>query len=142
MNDCVNVLEGVITIIGATIAGGVLLKVSTLEYVQKKQRAHWFFDEYMLGIGKCIADYDKNKETYFSFYMRYLIYADNEIAEQMKKVDMVLKGRNEEKIISEVEKLKQLYSNKYDMSQYYIRTRKRHFIVNGISLSFRKKRHG
>lgn len=128
-----DIFGNIITIISAVIAGRVLLKASTLEYVQRKQRAHWFFDEYLLEVGKCIADYEKNKDNYFSAYMRYLLYEDLDIAEQMEKINMTIKEQNEEKIIDEVIMLKQLYSNKYDMNQFYIRAKKRHFFIKDRS---------
>lgn len=85
------IMESLLAIIAAIISGICLLRTTRMEYVQKKQRAHWFFDEYLYACGKAIANYANNKEEYYATYMRYLIYADVEIKIHMNKLDSLLK---------------------------------------------------
>lgn len=137
-------MDNISDIIVAIIAGLALLKTSTLEYKQKKQRAHWFFDEYMLAVGKCIVDYEKNKEEYFSYYMRYLLYADNDIQMKMKDIDLAIKKNDDKKVITEVEKIKNMYNEKYNMNQYYIKENKKYkckCFWRLIKRRFRKERN-
>lgn len=65
------IVKSLFTILAAVISGVCLLRTTQMEYVQKKQRAHWFFDEYLYACGKAIANYANNKEEYYATYMRY-----------------------------------------------------------------------
>lgn len=120
-------LDNIVSIITALIACWALLRTSKIEYSQKGQRAHWFFDEYLLSLGKCIVSYEDNKEEYYANYIRYLLYADEEIAEQMKTIDLLLDkdNINENEKIKQVEKMKDMYKRKYDTKQYELKKNNR-----------------
>lgn len=125
MESSKELIEGLGTIIAALIACWALLRTSKIEYTEKRQRAHWFFDEYLLSVGKCIGDYEKNKDEYYAQYMRYLLYADEKIKMQMKEIDLLLKDKNKEKIIKKVEVMEALYRRIYKTKQYSVRRRNR-----------------
>ena len=117
------------TLVNALIAGYVGLKSSSISHTEEKQRANWFFDEYMMSVGKCMIDYDANKETYYSCYVRYINYADDEILEQMNIIDGMLQNKQDkEKIISNLLKIREIYNKKYDMNQFQLVKRKQRII--------------
>lgn len=116
-----DLFDNIVSIITALIACWALLRTSKIEYTQKGQRAHWFFDDYLFSVGKCIGNYKENKEEYYANYMRYLLYADDEIEEQMKIMDLLLKKNNVDDKIKQVEKMKDMYKRKYDTKQYKLK---------------------
>lgn len=115
--------DSIASIIAALIACWALLRTSKIEFSQKGQRSHWFFDDYLLSVGKCIGDFENNKAEYYANYMRYLLYADREIEKQMKNIDSVVSSGDKKKIISEVEKIKMIYNQKYKTDQYFLKSR-------------------
>lgn len=118
------IVKSLFTILAAVISGVCLLRTTQMEYVQKKQRAHWFFDEYLYACGKAIANYANNKEEYYATYMRYLIYADVEIKIHMNKLDSLLKKDDTAAKIKEVNALVAIYNEKYKTEQYQLYKRK------------------
>lgn len=118
------IVKSLFTILAAVISGVCLLRTTQMEYVQKKQRAHWFFDEYLYACGKAIANYANNKEEYYAAYMRYLIYADVEIKNHMDKLDSLLKKDDTAAKIKEVNALVAIYNEKYKTEQYQLHKRK------------------
>jgi len=117
------IVKSLFTILAAVISGVCLLRTTQMEYVQKKQRAHWFFDEYLYACGKVIANYANNKEEYYAAYMRYLIYADVEIKIHMNKLDSLLKKGDTAAKIKEVNALVAIYNEKYKTEQYQLHKR-------------------
>ena len=91
-----------VSIITALIVCWALLRTSKIEYAQKGQRAHWFFDDYLFSVGKCVSDFENNKEEYYANYMRYLLYADTDIEKQMKSIDDIISSGDKKKIIIEI----------------------------------------
>lgn len=125
MYNIINVLlENTIPVISAMIACWALLRTSKIEYIQKGQRAHWFFDDYLFSVGKCIGNYEKNKEEYYANYMRYLLYADDEIKDQMKIIDVAIRKGNQDAKIQQIEKIKDMYRAKYETKQYNLKKNK------------------
>ena len=118
------IVKSLFTILAAVISGVCLLRTTQMEYVQKKQRAHWFFDEYLYACGKAIANYAHNKEEYYATYMRYLTYADAEIKIHMNKLDSLLKKGDTAAKIKEVNALVAIYNEKYKTEQYQLHKRK------------------
>ena len=118
------IVKSLFTILAAVISGVCLLRTTQMEYVQKKQRAHWFFDEYLYACGKVIANYANNKEEYYAAYMRYLTYADVEIKIHMNKLDSLLKKDDTAAKIKEVNALVAIYNEKYKTEQYQLHKRK------------------
>ena len=118
------IVKSLFTILAAVISGVCLLRTTQMEYVQKKQRAHWFFDEYLYACGKVIANYANNKEEYYAAYMRYLTYADAEIKIHMNKLDSLLKKGDTAAKIKEVNALVAIYNEKYKTEQYQLHKRK------------------
>ena len=118
------IVKSLFTILAAVISGVCLLRTTRMEYVQKKQRAHWFFDEYLYACGKVIANYANNKEEYYAAYMRYLIYADVEIKIHMNKLDSLLKKDDTAAKVKEVNALVAIYNEKYKTEQYQLHKRK------------------
>lgn len=116
-------IDNIVSIITALIACWALLRTSKIEYSQKRQRAHWFFDDYLFSVGKCIVNFEQNKEEYYANYMRYLLYADKDIENQMKNIDIALRCKNKRKIMTEVEKIKKIYTKKYKTEQYDLKKR-------------------
>ena len=108
--------DSIASIIAALIA-------SRIEFSQKGQRSHWFFDDYLLSVGKCIGDFENNKVEYYANYMRYLLYADKEIEKQMENIDKVISSGDKKMVINEVGKIKRIYNQKYKTDQYNLRSR-------------------
>lgn len=115
--------DSIASIIAALIACWALLRTSKIEFSQKGQRSHWFFDDYLLSVGRCIGDFENNKVEYYANYMRYLLYADREIEKQMKNIDNVISSGDKKKIIIEVEETKRIYNQKYKTNQYHLKSR-------------------
>ena len=115
--------DSIASIIAALIACWALLRTSRIEFSQKGQRSHWFFDDYLLSVGKCIGDFENNKVEYYANYMRYLLYADKEIEKQMENIDKVISSGDKKMIINEVGRIKRIYNQKYKTDQYNLRSR-------------------
>lgn len=115
--------DNIVSIITALIACWALLRTSKIEYSQKGQRAHWFFDEYLFSIGKCMANFEKNKEEYYANYTRYLLYADRDIERQMKNIDNIIQCKDKVKVMYEIKKIKTMYTQKYKTEQYDLKKR-------------------
>lgn len=116
-------MENIGTIFSAMVSAIALLKVSSIEYKQKGQRSHWFFDEYLYSVGKCIENYQDHKEEYYANYMRYLLYADKILEMYMEKVDIAIKSRDRDEIIKNVKIIKEIYREKYAVEQYDLKTK-------------------
>lgn len=122
MSEYTNIiLDNIVSVVSAIIACWALFRTSKIEHTQSGQRAHWFFDDYLLSVGKCIGSYEKNKEEYFGNYMRYMLYAEKEIEQQMKTINTIISSGDTMKIVSEVEKIKRLYNKKYKIRQYQLK---------------------
>ena len=109
---------------GCSYIGGLSSPNNPNGICTKKQRAHWFFDEYLYACGKAIANYAHNKEEYYATYMRYLTYADAEIKIHMNKLDSLLKKGDTAAKIKEVNALVAIYNEKYKTEQYQLHKRK------------------
>jgi len=118
-----DLFDNLVSIVTALIACWALLRTSKIEYSQKGQRAHWFFDDYLFSVGKCIVNFEDNKKEYYANYVRYLLYADEDIEEQMKSIDKALSDRDKKKIMVEIEKIKRIYNQKYKTEQYDLKKR-------------------
>lgn len=115
--------DSIASIIAALIACWALLRTSRIEFSQKGQRSHWFFDDYLLSVGKCIGDFENNKVEYYANYMRYLLYADKKIEKQMENIDKVISSGDKKMVINEVGRIKRIYNQKYKTDQYNLRSR-------------------
>ena len=116
--------EALTSIIVAVIAGWALLRASRIEYTEKRQRAHWFFEDYLFSVGKCIGDYNANKAEYYANYTRYLLYANKKVLAQMNKINSIIEDEDKDKIIEQVRLLKKIYKDTYKIDQYLLKRKK------------------
>lgn len=113
-------------VIAAIIGAVTLLKTATIGYNERRQRAHWFFDEYVGAAGRYIeCKTDKTKEEYYVWLFKYYIYADEFVEKTIDKIDRFIKKEQWEDAEKEVLMLTKYYKSQYSITQYLPRKRKR-----------------
>lgn len=113
-------------VIAAIIGAIALMKTATIGYNERKQRAHWFFDDYVSCVGKFIeCKDDGSKKDYYFWYYRYYIYSNPMIREKMESVDNYIKKEEWSEAQKEIFKMLDLYKSLYDLTQYLPRKRKK-----------------
>ena len=119
MQEKLQALTGMATIVAAMISAWALIKVNRIDNQDRIRRSLWVVEEYMIILGKCIENPSKeNMELYKSYYMLCNLYADEWLRMELQKIDNLMEKRDMSAVKERGLDLTIKYSKKYKMKLY------------------------